>query len=152
MSTLGLQVSGLSAYLALRDGGLAVIDISDSSTPTLESVRSVEIHNNVTITAVDISGMFAYLSFRSATTGGLAVVDISYSKQPQLVSALYSPDLTGAIDVDVLNSMAYVVTEYGLACVDVSNGQLAVHSSLMVSGVAISLHRHYLSLSLQDCE
>lgn len=108
------------------------MNISNPASPTLESLLSVNNVHNFTVTAVDVSGMYAYLTFHNEDKGGMVVVDVSSAQHPSLLSTLILPDLQGARDVQVVSSVAYVVTQNGITSLDVSKGQLAFRSALEV--------------------
>src|SRR3990167_5777621 len=106
-----VYVSGKYAYIAddNNSGGLAIIDISNPASPSLESILDTN-----DATGVYVSGRHAYIA---DGTNGLAIIDISNPASPILVSNLST---TTAEDVYVSGRYAYVADAAdGLAIIDI---------------------------------
>ena len=109
----GVAVSGSYAYVADRDFGLQIIDVSNKANPTRVGwydTRGLSYD-------VVVLGNFAYVadSFR----GGLQIIDVSNKANPVLVRSI---TLGNANGVAVSGNYSYVAAyDTGLQIVDISN-------------------------------
>jgi len=122
-----LTVRGDYAYLAEGSaadvGGLRLVDISNSTTPTLvgEDTGCTE------AAGIDVSadGNLTYVA--CVTDGTLRIVDTTDKSNPALLGSVALPGVPGlpdynvAYSVAVVGNVAYVGNAYGLDEVDVSN-------------------------------
>ena len=106
---LGVAVGGSFAYIAERNAGLAVVDISDPDAPTVLSTVWTGYARHVALAA-----MHAYV----ATIYGLVVVDVSNPATPTIVAEVPTTDT--AKFTCIAGSLAYVATEDGLLILDIS--------------------------------
>ena len=107
-----VAVSDGYAYLAMHHG-LAMLDISNPSSPTLEAFLFLE---QKWIWSVAAAGNYVYLIDYS----GLKIIDVSVPGSPVLVGVIDTPG--NAYDVTVLGNYAYVVQRYqGLQIIDISD-------------------------------
>ena len=113
----GLAVEGSTAYLAVNYEGLAVVDISDPTSPLL--VGWLEILNSLGDVAVTQSTVFV------KTWSGLHVVDVSDPGAPAIPGSLSIPGTALAASDSVL-----YVGGGSLQVVDVSDPQRADHRRL----------------------
>ncbi len=120
-----IAISGNYAFITSRNNhGIAVVDISDKASPTLETTLtdSNALNGMRLAEGIDIQGNYAYVvAFNSDT---LSVIDISDPTSPSVVGVVDDgTDLNGALDVEVRGNYAYVVAQGadGVAVVDISN-------------------------------
>ncbi|MBS3029212.1 MAG: DUF4347 domain-containing protein [Dolichospermum sp. DET50] len=110
---ISVQVVGNYAYIADRDSGLQIIDISNPTTPTLKG-------NYVTsglAWEVQVVGNYAYVAY---DTSGLQIIDISNPTTPTLKGNYNIPSY--AYGVQVVGNYAYVADYFsGLQIIDISN-------------------------------
>ncbi|MBN9694017.1 MAG: hypothetical protein J0M24_27560 [Verrucomicrobia bacterium] len=111
-----LVVVNQTAYLAVFDQGLVVVDISNPANP----VKLAQFSTLGPCLALSVQHNVAYLA---NGVGGLACVDVSAPANPQLLGQL---DTAGeAAGIFVTNGIAYVADgSAGLVLIDVSNPNL----------------------------
>jgi hypothetical protein len=112
MSSVGVQVAGVRAYLARRPGGVNVIDVSDPA--SLREVGHAEVPG---FDAVDIKvdGPRAFVA-----GPGLLVLDIADLGLPRTVGALVTSE--DAVGVHYSDGYAFMVDRgYGIHVIDVSD-------------------------------
>jgi hypothetical protein len=108
----GVAVSGNYAYVADRDAGLLVIDISNPTNP--QRVGGCDSWGG---NRVAVSGNYAYVADGSA---GFQVIDVSNPANPQRMGGYDTSG--GAWGVAVSGNYAYVAVYFhGLEVIDVSN-------------------------------
>ncbi len=103
---LDVVLNGDYAYIASRQDGVLVIDISDKTNPVLivdagynpsyGYAYSVDIHDDYLLAAIG--------------GGGLFVFDISNPASPELIQRVYSSEIGYCREVTVFDGMAYVVS------------------------------------------
>ncbi len=128
----GIYVSDSYAYVASKEEGLYVIDISDPVSP--EIVGSVDTPENAI--NVYVSGSYAYVA---DTYSGLVVIDISNPHNPQIVGTV---DTHYAYEVYVSGSYAYVADGLaGLRMINISDPTNAfIVDSLQTEGQEQNVH------------
>jgi len=110
-----VQLSGGYAYVAGREGGLNIADISDPANP--QHVSNYFEAGSVHVLDVYVSGSYAYIAMQGL---GLRVVDVSDPANPQEVG--FSDTAGAAEAVYVSGSYAYLADgEDGLRIFDISN-------------------------------
>jgi hypothetical protein len=110
-----VQLSGGYAYVAGREGGLNIADISDPANP--QHVRNYFEAGSVHVLDVYVSGSYAYVAMQG---NGLRVVDVSDPANPQEVG--FSDTAGAAEAVYVSGSYAYLADgEDGLRIFDISD-------------------------------
>ena len=108
-----VQVVGNYAYVAARDSGLQIIDISNPTTPTLKGNYDTSGY----ALDVQVVGNYAYVA---AHTSGLQIIDISNPITPTL-KGNYDPNYA-VFRVQVVDNYAYVANGYsGIQIIDISN-------------------------------
>ena len=110
----GLAIDGNLVYVANMGGGLSVIDVTDSSTPTLIGMR------NTPGTSFDVSvdGDLAYVA---DGTNGLVIVNITNPSNPQIV-ATFNTNIGSVDNVVIEGNYAYLLdTDNGLIVVDITD-------------------------------
>jgi hypothetical protein len=118
------------AYLADREGGLRIVDVSNPMTPTLAGVLATPDY----ALGVAVAGQFAYVASRGA---GLEIVDVSNPISPTLVATVHTADWVK--DVVVVGSQAFVLTSGSLYVVDVADPANPSVSSVL--GLSYSMDR-----------
>ncbi|MFW2388204.1 MAG: LVIVD repeat-containing protein [Polyangiales bacterium] len=109
--TVDIEVSGATAYLALREAGLALVDVSDPRAPRLMSVTDTLGE----AFSVSVQGSYAYVT---AGRNGLLVVDSSDRENPLVLSGFSA---SRSWDVATRDGVAYLTdTARGLITVDVT--------------------------------
>ncbi|MBS9384243.1 MAG: DUF4347 domain-containing protein [Dolichospermum sp. BR01] len=109
----GVQVVGNYAYVADRDSGLQIIDISNPTTPTLKGNYDTSGY----AISVQVVGNYAYVAY---DTLGLQIIDISNPTTPTLKGNYNTPSY--AYGVQVVGNYAYVADYFsGLQIIDISN-------------------------------
>jgi hypothetical protein len=105
------------AYLAAGPCGMLIVNVEDPTNPFLEGSFDTLGWTE------DVEAMGDGYVLLADFNGGLLVVDIFDPEAPLEVGRIgfIDPSFGGAIDVDVLGSMAYVSTTGGLRIVDVSD-------------------------------
>ena len=109
----GITVVGNYAYVADNDFGLAIIDVSDPTSP------GNPVYMNTSGIAYDVTvvGNYAYLAVGDF---GLAIIDISDKAKPGI--PVYKDTSGNAFGVKVVGDYAYVAdNDFGLAIIDVSD-------------------------------
>jgi len=96
-------ISGVNAYIAARNDGLLVVNITNPTNPIL-------LGSCITPTAFEvyISSDFAYVV---DLTDGLIVIDISNPKNPVIVNSYDTPDSASGVFVD--GNYAYIADQLG---------------------------------------
>ncbi|MHB1038630.1 MAG: Ig-like domain-containing protein [Pirellulales bacterium] len=108
----GLAVSGTLAYVAIDQGGLAIIDVSVPAVPMLLGQLDTRSAQDVVV-----SGTLAYVADENA---GLVVIDVSNPAAPARVGSYDTSGL--AYGVAVSGTLAYVADDTaGLQIIDVTN-------------------------------
>ncbi|NGX43499.1 MAG: hypothetical protein K940chlam7_01797 [Chlamydiae bacterium] len=106
-------ISGNYAYVANRDSGLWIIDVSNITNPTFIGSHSTPAYAE----AVAVVGNYAYVA---AFSSGLQIINVSNPSNPTLAGSYNTPDL--AYGIAVLGNYAYVGDmSSGLQIVDISN-------------------------------
>jgi len=101
------------AYVAMREAGLQIVDVSDPTAPTASGSYA----SSGSAVAVQVVSDHAFVADKLA---GLRIVDVSNPAAPVEVGAHDTPGFLW--DVHVLGSYAYLVDQhYGLRIVDVSD-------------------------------
>ena len=128
-----VSVSGNYAYVAGGSSGLAVIDISNPSAPTLTSTYNA---SGGYVNGVSVSGNYAYVAGGSS---GLVIIDISNPLVPTLTST-YNTSGGYANGVSVSGNYAYVADgSSGLDIFDISNPLVPILAgNLLFSGGLVS--------------
>ncbi len=111
-SAKGVAVSGSLAYVADGDGGLQIIDVSDSENPYV--VGSVDTPGY----AVEVA-VFGSLVYVADELGGLQIIDVSNPENPLAADTADTPSY--AKGVAVSGSFAYVADGYSLQIIDMSD-------------------------------
>lgn len=105
-------VSGNYAYVADRNSGLLILDISNPTTPTL--VGSYNTPDSAF--AVTLAGKYAYVA---DGVSGLQIIDITNPANPTFVGSLDTP--VSARDVTVAGDYAYVADLFSMRIINISN-------------------------------
>lgn len=117
-AAVAVDVAGNYAYIADRDGGLQIFDISNPSNPV--HVGAYDFNQQGIAQAIDVVGNLAYLAVGEA---GLQIIDISNPANPTLAGSIATP--ARARGVQVVGNLAYVADDSGngggLQIIDVSN-------------------------------
>lgn len=112
-TAVGVAIAGSSAYIADEEGGLRILDISDSTHP----VEVGFFNTPGSAKDVEVAGSYAYIA---GGTSGLHILDISNPANPAEVGFYDTPG--NAESLVILDNYAYVTdNESGLRIVDVSN-------------------------------
>jgi len=90
---VALPESGSNAYVADADGGLAVVDISDPTQPTL----TTSVPTSALARDVDVGGGRAYVALGG---GGVDVFDITTPSNPTLLEHIDAQGSAQAVDVE----------------------------------------------------
>ena len=98
---LGIDTFEDRAYVALRDSGLAILDLSNPSSPSVISTIPISRYNS----AVTVAFPFAYV----ATLTGVTVIDVSNAASPQIVDSVQTADLPRAVAV---SGIYFYVADY----------------------------------------
>ncbi len=110
---ISVQVVGNYAYVADRDSGLQIIDISNPTTPTLKGNYDTSGYAY----GVQVVGNYAYVA---DDYSGLQIIDISNPTTPTLKGNYDTSSF--ALGVQVVGNYAYVADYYsGLQIIDISN-------------------------------
>ncbi len=99
-STLDIDATNQYAYVATREDGLLIVDITDPENPEVVSAYECGYAYSV-----KISGNYAFVGVRE---DGLNIVDISDPYEPVRVA---SPDC-GATDIFISDTLAFIVVHY----------------------------------------
>ncbi|MCP5522269.1 MAG: hypothetical protein H7A46_12055 [Verrucomicrobiales bacterium] len=102
-------VAGNLAYVASFGSGLYILDVSDPANPT----STGRYNPGFPAISVSVAGNRAYVG-----AGGLEILDVTAPASPVLLGEGYGGI---ARDVEVVGSLAYVATYYGLTVYDVSD-------------------------------
>tara|TARA_R110001592_G_scaffold31886_3_gene111922 strand:+ start:37950 stop:54350 length:16401 start_codon:yes stop_codon:yes gene_type:complete len=117
-AAVAVDVAGNYAYIADRDGGLQIFDISNPSNPV--HVGAYDFNQQGIAQAIDVVGNLAYLAVGEA---GLQIIDISNPANPTFAGSIATP--ARARGVQVVGNLAYVADDSGngggLQIIDVSN-------------------------------
>lgn len=120
-----IQTVGNLAYVAIGEGGLAIVNIADPAHPVRLGGYDTENYTS----GLAIVGSLAYLADQH---GGLIVVDVSNPSNPTRIGGYNSPNFF-ASDVTVAGAYAYVASiqtatngnssadEFGLHILDINN-------------------------------
>ncbi|MGI8587215.1 MAG: LVIVD repeat-containing protein [Chloroflexia bacterium] len=108
-----LQVVGPFAYVALSAGGLAVVDIRAPAHPVLSgryTARFVPtLQRPDSPGAVGNLQVVGHLAYLAAGDGGLEIVDVTDPSHPVLRGYQATPPQDPAVDVQVVDGLAYVI-------------------------------------------
>ncbi|WP_417391247.1 Ig-like domain-containing protein [Gimesia sp.] len=117
-AAIAVDVVGNYAYVADRDGGLQIFNISNPSSPV--HVGTYDFNQQGIAQAIDVVGNLAYLAVGEA---GLQIINISNPANPTFVGSIATP--ARARGVQVVGNLAYVADDSGngggLQIIDVSN-------------------------------
>lgn len=117
-AAVAVDVAGNYAYIADRDGGLQIFNISNPSSPV--HVGAYDFNQQGIAQAIDVVGNLAYLAVGEA---GLQIINISNPANPTFVGSIATP--ARARGVQVVGNLAYVADDSGngggLQIIDVSN-------------------------------
>lgn len=111
-----VAVSGNYAYAAVSEIGLVILNITNSSSPTLAGSYAGRAYD------IALADNYAYVA---DTSNGLLILDLTNSSSPTLVGNYAG----GAYDIALADNYAYAVTDSGLSIIDITN-----KSSPMLSG------------------
>jgi len=101
------------AYVAMGQGGLAIVDISQFDKPLL--LGQISLPGDATDVAVD---PFSQVAVVTANAGGIHLVDISDPAKPDLLQTLDLP----ATQVEVAGNVAYVGTDTAIREIEPATG------------------------------
>lgn len=127
---MDVEVVGGYAFVAVRDSGLWVVDVTDPGTP--EHVATLPtVHDPF---AIDVQGAHVYLAMRS---GGLKVIGVVDPLNPSDLGSLAVQDAT---DLVVLDDVAYVADNWGkaLRVIDVSSPSAPVEIGVFATSTLTS--------------
>jgi hypothetical protein len=112
-----VDVAGDYAYLACKDTGLVIVDVSEPAKPEIETSFDTADHAlTYYVNGIDVAGKYAYMT---SSASGLVIVDISHPSNPEF-SGIYEAHHVN--DVVVSGNFAYVAGgSKGLMIVDISN-------------------------------
>ncbi len=130
---LGLEIMGELAYIAVRNRGLYIVDVSDPVAPVVAgSLRTLGAPQDVSVV-----GDLAYVA---ASYGDLFVVNVSDPAAPALVGDFETPGVV--MDVQVVGHLAYLADDVGgLQIVDISDPAAPLPvGSLDTPGAAQDVH------------
>ncbi|QDU12876.1 Calx-beta domain protein [Gimesia maris] len=117
-AAVAVDVVGNYAYIADRDGGLQIFNISNPSSPV--HVGAYDFNQQGIAQAIDVVGNLAYLAVGEA---GLQIINISNPANPTFVGSIATP--ARARGVQVVGNLAYVADDSGngggLQIIDVTN-------------------------------
>ncbi|MCI0479456.1 Ig-like domain-containing protein, partial [Candidatus Uhrbacteria bacterium] len=118
-----LDVDGDYLFVAAATAGLAVIDVSDKTQPTLVATLGLPGNGN----DVKVRGGIAYLAAHDA---GLHLIDVSTPTSPTLLNTVDTPGL--ATDLSLNGDYAFVADgEEGLQVIDIASaGSASIVASL----------------------
>lgn len=105
-AAVAVDVAGDYAYIADRDGGLQIFNISDPSNPF--HVGSFDFNQQGIAQGIDVVGNLAFLAVGEA---GLQILDISDPTTPTFVGSIATP--ARARGVQVIGNIAYVADDSG---------------------------------------
>jgi hypothetical protein len=138
-----LYVEGTTAYVGLQNngsgGGLAIVNVSNPSAPSLISFTSSDGHG----AGIQKTGNYVYLTHRDpGTFRGLKVFDVSNPASPSLVRTLNRASME---DIDIRDNHAYITVGVGgLEIFDVttpsnpiSRATIATPNNGLVIGVSV---------------
>ncbi len=112
---MDVYISGIYAYMADREDGLEIIDISDPTTP----VEVGQIYDGGETYKVYISGIYAYMVDRE---DGLEIIDISDPTSPVEVGQFYDDEGYFVSSVYISGSYVNVASSsFGLKILDISD-------------------------------
>ena len=117
--SISLEHTGNYAYIG-SDCGLMVVDISDPSNLVLLSENIITGDSR----DIEIAGNHLYITqyFGYGEPAEMKIFDFSNPSDPQVVSELIlSEDIMFARNIEIIDNIAYVSSDKGLAIVDVSN-------------------------------
>jgi hypothetical protein len=128
----GVQIVGNYAYVADRESGLQIIDISNPTNPTFKS----NYNTSGWARYIQIVGNYAYVANGYS---GLQIIDISNPTNPTFKGNYNTSG--DANDVQIVGSYAYVAdVESGLQIIDISNPtNPTLKSNYATSGFAIGV-------------
>ena len=138
-----LVVRDQTAYLACGSEGIAIVDLSNLSSPKLISqlrlpgdARSIQVNANT--------------AFLACSYEGLCVVDIANKTIPELVGRFETPSCAQGIELD--GNTVYLANGYvGVSVLDVSNPRQPVAiDTLNFSEYASTLRRYEKTLFVGD--
>jgi hypothetical protein len=109
-AAVAVDVVGNYAYIADRDGGLQIFDISNPSNPV--HVGAYDFNQQGIAQAIDVVGNLAYLAVGEA---GLQIIDISNPANPTFVGSIATPARARGVFVEVkgAQTLAYVADDSG---------------------------------------
>ncbi|MCP4111095.1 MAG: hypothetical protein GY749_37145 [Desulfobacteraceae bacterium] len=103
-----VDLNGATAYIADREGGLQIIDVSDLSKP--EIIASVDTPG---ISQVVVEGKIAYILCNSF---GLKLIDLSDSESPDIIGSL---ELSECYGMAISGTKAYITNKDRLQIIDI---------------------------------
>ncbi|WP_417386550.1 Ig-like domain-containing protein [Gimesia sp.] len=121
-AAIAVDVVGNYAYIADRDGGLQIFDISNPSSPV--HVGAYDFNQQGIAQGIDVVGNLAYLAVGEA---GLQIIDISNPANPTFVGSIATPARARGVFVEVkgAQTLAYVADDSGngggLQIIDITN-------------------------------
>jgi len=133
-ATVGLDISGTSAYVAQHTEGIKIVDVADPNNLTLIGTFK---DDSVQCEDVTVFGNMAYV----ADNEYIRVLDVSNPASPSEIGKL---DIQGsAYEVEIEGSVAYVANgNSGVAAVDISNpSSLSVIGEFNTPGFSYKLHK-----------
>ena len=126
-----IAFDGTTAYVAMDDAGLAVVDLSDPLAPIL--IGSVDLLGVSSSVAVDDTRALAVLGSQFIDPG-LRIVDISDPTAPQLVRTISLP--AGVSQVEALDGIAYAASGTALLAIELASGDAL--QTLALGGTVIT--------------
>ena len=114
-------------YVASKEGGLKIYDITDLSAPVLVKTIEVSPMNNLHVMNLTQSGNYLYLAlgnhFNNSQSPGIAIIDVTAPKDAKLVSVWkFSKNDGGTGVIKVAGSYAYLgAMQHGLIILDISD-------------------------------
>ena len=141
MTMLHDQLGRPYLYIANKEGGLKIMDISDVQQPAQVTNVPLSELGNLDVMNLTQSGNYLYLAlgnfFSNNQLSGMAVVDVSDPKMPAVTDVWDSEDLFGgAAIVEIEGDYAYLgAMENGLFVLDVSDKSNVVFLSQFVPDI-----------------
>jgi len=133
-SAYDVTLSGNLAFVADRDSGLQVVDVSDPQNPFI--IGSVDTSDAL---SVALSGNLAFVA---DGYGGLQVADVSDPHHPTIIASMATPG--AASDVALSGNLAFIADwDSGLQVVDVSDP----HNPAIIASVNTSGYGNEIALS-----
>ncbi len=106
-----IALSGTTAFVSAGNGGLRIIDVSNTAEPQIIGLLETYYAESVAVSGTTV--------FMTDDNYGLRIIDVKEPAKPQLIASLEIP---GASDVAVSGTTAFVAAEdSGLQIIDVSN-------------------------------